>query len=391
MKRFFRILSFAIKLFLATVVAEMIKLFNKKSRNIWIIAERGDDARDNGYFFFKYMRENHPEQRIVYVIAKESSDAAKVEAIGEYVDFQSLMHFVFYALSTIRISSHSWGGDLPYADYFQKEKWLIDKRKKVIFLQHGVIKDDLPSLYAENNPVDMFVCGAKPEYSFVDSAFHYKKGVVRYTGLARYDNLHNNRTKNQILIMPTFRRWLSGKENGIVKNSTYVQQWNGVINNTRLFSILEEYDLELIFYPHYSMQPYIDLFKSTSKRITIARFADYDVQTLLIESKLLITDFSSVFFDFGYMEKPVIYFNFDKEEYIKKHYDFTKGYFSYEKNGFGRVVYQENDLVNEVIRVIENGFVIDESYRERTNQFFELKDQENCKRIFERILEIESE
>lgn len=35
---------------------------NKKYNDIWLIAERGDEARDNGYAFYKYMKENHPEK-----------------------------------------------------------------------------------------------------------------------------------------------------------------------------------------------------------------------------------------------------------------------------------------------------------------------------------------
>lgn len=53
-----------------------------------------------------------------------------------------------------------------------------------------------------------------------------------------------------------------------------------------------------------------------SKEIEIAKFKDYDVQQLLIELRILITDFSSVFFDFAYMKKPVIYYQFDRDKYI---------------------------------------------------------------------------
>ena len=42
-----------------------------------------------------------------------------------------------------------------------------------------------------------------------------------------------------------------------------------------------------------------------------ASWREYDVQDLLMRCSLLITDYSSVFFDAGYMEKPVIYVSND--------------------------------------------------------------------------------
>ena len=50
--------------------------YNKK---YWIICERGYDARDNGYHFYKYMKENHPEQKVYYIIDKNSADYRKVK------------------------------------------------------------------------------------------------------------------------------------------------------------------------------------------------------------------------------------------------------------------------------------------------------------------------
>ena len=44
-----------------------IFLFGKK---YWIVCERHNDARDNGYFFFKYLNENHPKINSIYLIDK---------------------------------------------------------------------------------------------------------------------------------------------------------------------------------------------------------------------------------------------------------------------------------------------------------------------------------
>lgn len=384
-KRFFRIANFFFELFFAYICAFVFKLFNRSYRNLWIVSERGNDARDNGYFFYKYLRKKHPEINAWYVIDSQSADFRKVSAIGPCVEYNSFKHFVIYAASELRISSSMWGGDLPRCSYFYNIRKMMSKKRKFVFLKHGIIKDYLPQHCVFSGKPDLYICGAKPEYEYVKAAFGHAEGVVQYTGLARFDNLHNVKTKRQILIMPTFRRWLQKMTPEEVQKSEYVQVYNMLLHNAELQNKLEQNNLELIFYPHHVMQKYVDYFSTDCKNMTIAKFKDYDVQQLLIESKLLITDFSSVFFDFAYMDKPVLYYQFDRERYIKEHYDFTKGYFSYENDGFGKVVYDADNLVKEIISMIDQNFAVSETYQKRIDKFFPLKDEKNCDRIFDEI------
>lgn len=390
MGKIIRLGSFFLKLAAAYMLAPFVKLFCPSLRNVWIISERGNDARDNGYFFYKYMVEKHPEQPIYYVISGDSPDLARVSSVGKWVKFESFRHYLFYALAKVRISSSLWGGDLPKMSYFKQLRKYIGRRKPFIFLKHGIIKDYLPQhCYGEGYP-DLYVCGAKPEYDYVKANFGYPEGVVQYLGLARFDNLHGRTPKRQILFMPTFRKWLPKMEKDQIIESEYVQRWNEAINDSQLIALLEQNDIDLIFYPHHVMQPYLDAFQTASNRVKIAAFKDYDVQTLLIESALLVTDFSSVFFDFGYMDKPVVYYQFDRERYIKEHYDFTKGYFSYDDHGFGEVVFEEEALIAAIDRVVKNDFVTAPEYQARVDAFFPLKDQHNCERILAKILECKS-
>lgn len=387
MKRIFRVLKYCIKFFISYIFAFFIKIFCRSKRNIWLISERGTDARDNGYFFYKYLKEKHPEQIVFYIIKKSSVDAKKI-ATEDIIEPDTFKHFVYFALSRVRISTHAWGGDIPFNDYYKKSGFFKHSRKVFIFLKHGIIKDFLPQhCYGEEYP-NIYVCGAKPEYDYVKEKFGYPKGVVQYLGLARFDNLLNTKVKNQILFMPTFRKWLQKLTPEDFKKEEYYKFWQNVIASPDIIKLLEENDINLIFYPHYEMQPYINLFKTDCHRIIIADFDHFDVQTLLKESKLLVTDFSSVFFDFGYMQKPVIYYQFDREHYIKGHYDFTKGYFSYDDNGFGDVAFDENQLIYSIKKIISNNFILEQKYKNRIDEFFPLKDSENCNRIYRSIINL---
>ena len=54
--------------YLAALIAAQFIGGRAEFRNLWIIAERGNDAGDNGYHLFKYIRKHHPELNIKYII-----------------------------------------------------------------------------------------------------------------------------------------------------------------------------------------------------------------------------------------------------------------------------------------------------------------------------------
>ena len=105
-----------------------------------------------------------------------------------------------------------------------------------------------------------------------------------------------------------------------------------------------------------------------------------------MQSALLITDYSSVAFDFAYMQKPLLYYQFDIEKVHAAHYQ--EGYFNYENDGFGKVCKTEETLVNEISNIIDSNFMLKEKYKVRTKNFFTLYDNHNCERNFNAIKEL---
>lgn len=343
----------------------------------WVICERGDEARDNAYWFYRYIKEYHPEQKVYYIIKNSSPDYLKVK--DDSVELGSLKNYWVLANSEKIISTH-YGSGLPIYDIrlFKACKLY----KNFYFLQHGITQENLPALYKNAAPMNLFVCGAKKEYEYILKNFGHTADVVQYTGFARFDQLHDIKTKRQILVMPTWRGYIKNREQ--FESSDYYLRWQSFINSKALESLLEDKQIELIFYPHYEFQRYIDLFKTESKRVTIASKNDFDVQQLLKESELLITDYSSVFFDFAYMRKPVIYFQFDEEKYHKAHY--PKGYFDFENMGFGDVCNSEEELMCAVTDVCGDNIELKYTYLKRAEEFFPLYDKCNCKRIYDLIV-----
>ena len=355
-------------------------------KEIYIVSERGTDARDNGYHMFKYIVENHPDKNVYYVIDKRSADYSKVASLGKVIDYKSWRHVLYFIAARKKISTHVMGyaPGTPYL--FQKVHRYLRIPGKHVFLQHGVISGNLTSLHADQARLDLFVCGARPEYEFVNGTFGHSDGVVRYTGLARYDNLHGYEPKREILIMPTWRIYLSRLTREEFKKSEYYIRWNEIIRDQRLVELLRGNNLKLVFYPHYEMQKFVDCFESIDESVVIADFDNFDVQQLLKDAMMLVTDYSSVFFDCAYMKKPCAYFHFDRDTFFSKHH--KEGYFDYKTKGFGDVAVTADELIAAIERSIDLNFVPQTEYLKRMGEFFELHDNHNCERIYNAIEEL---
>ena len=378
-----------IRVFLIMLAAEAVSLFVKRSdqyKNLWIVSERGIDARDNGYHFFKYLRTNHPEINSVYIISNDSPDREKVAPLGELVEYGSFRHYLCYILAQVKVSTHIDGYSPDILFFHKFGKFFPDKSKK-IFLQHGIMSNDLPFSHADQTDIDMFVCTAVPEYEFIKSTFGYPEGILQLTGLCRYDNLKKtDAPTHKILFMPTWRSNLRTCKKAAFLESEYFKEYNSFLNCSELEELLEKYDYELIYYPHYEIQRFVDCFTTSSDRVKIADFKHNDVQELLINSDILITDYSSVFFDFAYMRKPVVYFHYNDEEFRKNHY--KEGYFKIKRDGFGDVATTKEAVVNSLGNILENGLKPDEIYLNRMNAFFCFNDNNNCERNFEAICKL---
>ena len=96
-----------------------------------------------------------------------------------------------------------------------------------------------------------------------------------------------------------------------------------------------------------------------------------------MESALMITDYSSVAFDFAYLKKPVLYYQFNKD------YNYKKGYYDFESMGFGKVLDNQDKLINKIEEYINQDCIMEEKYIKRVDTFFKFNDKNNSKRVYE--------
>ncbi|EJE0451410.1 CDP-glycerol glycerophosphotransferase family protein, partial [Campylobacter coli] len=353
--------------------------------NIWLLMDRDYEADDNAEYLYRYIMQNHPEQKIVFALRKESLDWERLEKEGfNLVEFGSLEFERIIKKASKVISSHADGYLTRY----------ITSKQQFIFIQHGVIPNDL-SKWLNSKKIDLFVTSTKAEYKSIANDYNrYKFGKkeVALIGLARHDALLKNNQCNarQIVIMPTWRANIVGVALGSSKRglqsdftqSEYFKKWNLLLNSNILQKLCEKYDYTIVFNPHRNIIPYLKEFNIPSY-IKIAS-QNESLQKLFCNSSLMITDYSSVAFEMAYLNKPVIYYQFDHEEFFSSH-TLQKGYFDYEKDGFGPVVEDEESLLKELENLLQNDCNPFGIYKDNIDSTFAFKDGKCCERIYKVI------
>lgn len=381
---------------LARMLLSVYKVFHKKP--IWIISDRQTKGGDNGEALFRYLKKIRFKDAKVYFAINRGSEFDRLKPLGNVIDHASYKYKLLLLACDKVISSHA---DEAVTNPFHFYSYLYRDllyNKKFVFLQHGVIQNDMSGwLNRYNKNIKGFVCAAKPEYNAIahDEAYWYTEKEVWLTGLARFDRLYHDE-KRYITLMPTWRMYLmSGlnAETGIWEagakftQSEYFKFYNALINDERLISAAEEYGYTICFLPHPNTITQIDAFHHHPK-VKFFSFNDA-YRDIYAQSDLVMTDYSSAVFDFAYLRKPTVYAQFDKEEFFGGNHVSTKGYFDYERDGFGEVVYDLDSAVDLLIDYMKNGCQLKDEYRRRIDSFFAFNDQNNCQRILDKILNMD--
>lgn len=381
------------------VTYHILKHFKRKQ--IWIIGDRPGRADDNGEALFEFLctMVKNPNISVFFMLNKDSNDFSRVSKIGKVIDFHSIKYKMLALLCDV--FAFSQGDDwtfnsFDYLMYIYKD---IMYSQRFVFLQHGIIKDDLSRwLNRYNKNIDIFVVSTQKEYeSVLECDYGYTGKQVKLTGLPRYDYLYDDsNNKNVITIMPTWRQYLVGNydlqnDTRVVLNkfdkTAYCLMYKSLFNNSRLFEALKNngYEIQLMLHPAMPREciTYFEIGNEVKVLDLSTRYRD-----IYAMSKIVITDYSSAVFDFAYLKKPILYYQADKDEFFSGKHIYEKGYFDYEKDGFGEVAYDVEKLVDFIIEYINNGCVLKEKYLKRINNTFYYHDKNNCARVYEQLLRL---
>lgn len=364
-------------------------IINKKINNkkVWLFVDRLDKAGDNAEALFDYVYNNKKEVTPYFLINSSSPDYIKLQKKygARVVGFNSKKHHLLMFKAEKLFSSHSEAYiNNPFGTINGKYiRELLDF--EFVFLQHGVIQNDLSTLlHKRNKPMDYFVTSAKEERNEIIKKHGFSEQEAILSGLSRFDLLENKNKKNAriITVMPTWRPNLLKVNDKSFLNSIFFKSLITFLSHTEIQKLAQQNNIIINLCLHPRMQARFSKFFDTIPNIEIMDHVNY--KEIISNTDILITDVSSIAFDVAYLKKPIIYYHFDIKD-IYSYSAYEPGYFNYLENGFGPVVNNSQALVSELIKIKKNNYKISKFYLRRIESFFEFDDEFNRERIIDLI------
>ena len=361
-----------------------------KKKRLWLVFEKFCSmAQDNGYYFFKYCMEDlkGKKDHIYYILDKDSVDWEKMQKYGKQViPFMSIKHILYCMVANLYIGSDS----KKHLYAWRAKPNLISNRiskHNILFLQHGVTAlKRVDHIFGKKGTSAMthFTTTSRFEQEIVVQNFGYSEKNAPILGFTRWDVLGDTSKEDEriILAMPTWRSWLEEKSAEEFKKSDYYHNYMQLLQSKKLGQILKENNVKLVFYIHPKFKDYLSEFNVSGDNIQLIPFGSEPLNEIMKKCSMLITDYSSVCWDVCYLDKPVLFYQFDYDMYMQAH----GSYLDMEHELFGDRYVEYEALIDGVQEYIDNGFKEKEEYTKLKDYYFEYRDNDNSKRTYEYIV-----
>lgn len=366
-------------------------------RACWLLMDRDTEAHDNAEHLYQYLRSQRPEINAWFVLDRSSPDWPRLAAAGfRLIAHRSWRHLLALAQCHELVSSQidHYVVSPPLMVWLRHRPWWFT------WLQHGVIQSDL-SEWLRGKPARTVVATtpaereslSRPPYTWTDREV-VLTGQPRHDLLVRTARTTKDEDRTLVVVAPTWRNWLltgTGTGNARVPvpaftQSQYVALWRGLLESHLVRQVVESNGLELVFLPHPNMAPHVRAMDLPDD-VRVVNHGTDPVPDLLARAALLVTDYSSMAFDAALIDRPVLYFQFDFEEvHSRLGHIGRRGYFDYDRDGFGPVATALKEAEGALARMIEAGKYPAEPYATRIRETFIMRDGHACERVTDAIV-----
>lgn len=328
----------------------ILRIFTKvNNKRILFEAYWGKSISCNPKAMMDYMIENgyNDYQFIVVYNGKDKISNNRVK----YVNIRSIDYLYYLCTSKYWVvNSHIMGELKPKKNQVYMQTWHAAGAFKKFGLDIIESEDDRDheklAWRKEAQNWDYLLCSSEEVREIYSNAFGVSEDIIYPIGIPRNDcfydkekilelkkyinsQIGNNLGKKIVLYAPTFR------DN---------REFKLMFDFDKLYKELGDEYVILLKLHHNIMDDAINIDEKYSN--FVFNFSHYgEMQELLLAADLLITDYSSVIFDFALTGNPIILYSYDLDEYKNEIRGF---YYEYESFVPGPIVKTENQLIKEI-------------------------------------------
>ena len=367
-----------IKKFLGRFIKATYKIWYKfisvDEKTILFISFHGRGYSCNPKYLHKYLLTNEKYKDYKFIWAVKKGKGKDISG-AEVIRYNSVKYFYYLAKSKYWIVNCKLPRHILKKDnqvYLQT--WHGTPLKRLAhdieigadakFYRTGISKKEMTETYdIDVNRYDYLISPNKFSTEKFQSAFDIERNRIIETGYPRNDYLTNisdseikkikekfkiPEDKKVILYAPTWR------DNSFdVKGYTFKLQvdfikWKEFLG--------EEY--VVLFKPHYLITNKFNNRGLEKFLYTISE--DKDINELYVISDILVTDYSSVFFDYAILQRPILFYMYDLKEYEEEIRGF---YLDIKKDLPGNIFTKEEELLKEILNI--------EKYKKNTSKLLE--------------------
>jgi len=364
-----------------------------KDKKLWLFGSwEGEKYSDNSKYFFEYIRNEHKEVNAVWI--------TKSKSIYNYLKSRNIPAERYTSLKGMILHLRA-GVVVLTKGKKDVNHYLLTKNTKTIQLWHGVgykkilFDTDLKNIYNKyiKNlyvfPVlknflryDLLISTSDLMKKRFSGSFNMNIKNIPVTGYPRNDIFFRDTMDKRagskvktILYAPTLRNEGIGSNTVGNLKKVEIEKLNSLLadNNTVMYVKL-----------HFSEEDQIgDIDLSNIKLLKSDPF--FDIQEFLCKTDILITDYSSIYFDFLLLDRPVIFFAYDLDDYIKN----DRGlYEKYEDVTPGDMVRSWDEVICSVQKNLENPDRFKEERKKLKEKYWEYFDGKSSERVYNEIMKI---
>ncbi len=339
-----------------------------KSKKIWLFGSWfGDKYSDSPKYLFEYINSKKTFIKAIW-ITKNHKVYYDLKEKGYTVYMYNSFLGVYYSMrANICFVTQS---------YVDINNYL--RPPKIFNLWHGnplkKIGNDVSKSKKKYLKDYYLIASSELEKENLFTAFNVYKENVFITGLPRNEVFKktNNKLK-KIIYMPTHRE--ESKENVISILSEDIDKLN---------DFLKKHGIILYLKLHY-----YDLKKFDEFNINFSNIKKYDldddIYQTINEFDMLITDYSSIYFDFLLSEKPIIFFPYDFNNYLEKDREL---YYNYNEVTPGPKCYNWNEIIKEIETFLGNEFYYRNELLNIKHKFHLYGDGNYSNRVYKEVKKI---
>lgn len=299
---------------------KLLKLFVKTDKNLILINSfAGRKYDDSTKAIFDCLKNDDRFEGYKIIWAFHEPEKFSVEG-AEKIKTDTLNYFITAMKARVWITNSSIERGLNFTGRntyylntwhgtpFKKLGADIDADNKSFSTKSGVIADAM-NVQSEFEMDTFSRCFRMPKERFIKVGLPRNDELVNCSERQRKEyreKIGISEEKRVILYCPTFREYDRDEHNGIVLSPPVdFEKWRKRLGDDYMILVRAHYEVSTVMQMEES---------SFLKNVT-----DYDsLNELMIASDILISDYSSIIFDYSLMDKPMIHFTYDYEEYEKK-------------------------------------------------------------------------